>query len=125
MDSKELANKVIEDIKSAPTLLDGIKKELVDLFHKIVIDNAEQIVKMENEDEFYAFLATIIDTLIVLPQPFESFDGMAIKYVLKKFVDPILDKYAGANWFEKIGQLIALNTIKEIDAQPTAETPTV
>ena len=107
MDNKELATKVISDVKAAPEVLEGIKKELVALFNKVVMDNAEMILKLETEDEFYDLLATIADMLLVLPQPLESFDGTVIKIILKKVVDPILDKFAGKTWYEKMEQLIA------------------
>jgi hypothetical protein len=115
MDNKELATKVINDLKTVPTLLDGLKKEVSDLFHKIILDNASAVLKFDTEEQFYDFLALILDELIVLPQPFETFDGMAIRYAIRKVVDPVLDKYAGKNWYEKVIQLVALNQLKAMD----------
>jgi hypothetical protein len=115
MENKELADKIIADFKATPEKLEGVKKELTLLFHKVVLDNASEIMKLDTEEQFYDFLAVLIDALIVLPQPFESFDGMAIKYVLKKFVDPILDKCAGANWYQKMEQLVAMAEIATLN----------
>lgn len=107
MENKELAEKIISDFKSAPAKLEGVKSEVQKLIQSIIIDNAAEIVKIDGEEKFYDFLTLIIDSIIVLPQPWESVDSVVIKMILKKFVDPLLDKYAGKTWFEKMKQFIA------------------
>ena len=106
MDSKELAEKVIADVKSAPQIFDGIKKEVELIIKKIIIDNATEILKLETEEKFFNFLTIVLDSIIVLPYPYEMLDSTIIKFLLKNVVDKILDKYAGTNWYEKLKDLI-------------------
>jgi hypothetical protein len=109
MDSKELAKKVIVDLQKAPQKFEGLKNEVEKLLHEIILDNAEEILNLKTEDDFFDFMAEVIDVFVVLPQPFESLDGTLIRYLLKKMLDPILDKYAGKNWFEKLKNFIGIN----------------
>jgi hypothetical protein len=117
MENKELVDKIINDFKAAPETLKGIKGELEKLFHKVVIENSEQILKLDTEEQFYDFLTVMLDTVIVLPQPWEAIDSIAIKLLLKKAIDPILDKYApgGKDWYQKIKQFAAIKELESIE----------
>jgi len=93
MDINALVNKVCDDIKKAPQLFDGLKG--------IVIANIKDISEIKTEEEFYDFVTKLGDRLIELKGVLELLDGPAIKLLLKKVIDPILDKKAGKDWFEK------------------------
>lgn len=106
MQPKELAEKVYQDIQQAPETWKGLELEIKNVFRNLFLNNLKEISELKNEDEFYTFLSLLLDKLIILPQPWESFDNLAIKIFLKNIIDRILDQYAGKDWYERLAELV-------------------
>lgn len=104
--TKILAANVVQTIKDTPGIFESLRREFESLFAVIVVKNAKEVLSLKTEDEFYDFMATVIDTLLVLPQPLETIDGPIIRMILKKVADPILDKYAGVTWYDKFSKWV-------------------
>jgi hypothetical protein len=123
MNDKELIQKIITDVNSVPGFFKGIEQELERMFEKVVLDNSSAILAKTDEDEFYNFLSQLLDALVPFDKLFkppvgsllEMADGPAIKFTLKKFVDKILDKYIGNNWYEKLKDFVTVKQLATID----------
>ena len=92
---------LVKNIGAVPGIFEGLKKEVEVVVSKIAKENAEVILSFKTEDELYRFLSKIADKFINTGL-LEPIDDKIFYMLIKKFIDPIIDKIAGNDWHEKL-----------------------
>ena len=102
MDNKEIALNIIQKVEVSKDKFKGLKQSVEELLLSILKESKNTLLEIPDEKTFLSICAEILDTLIVLPQPFEAVDGIVFNVVVWTIDKFLLDKIFGKNWFENL-----------------------
>ena len=102
MDYNKMADEVFKDSQDLKYKAQALVFEVRIFIDDCVDTYADFILKCEKEDDFLKFLAAIGDKFYKGNAITEQFDGFAFVKILQVLDKHALDRFLGADWFERL-----------------------
>jgi len=106
MDSKELAQRISDEIGQYPSLVQNLVKGTLDILKNEVKEGRLLVSDLlESEDKFFQTITDIID-LSWDSGLLDPFDNKVIRKVVEGTMRPLLKKFFGENWIQDLQKIL-------------------
>jgi len=106
MENKQIALLLISKTESLKNDFVSLKTQIENILLNYMRIVRETSGSIPDKDSFIKIITIIADELIVLPQPYEIFDGLIFEFIFKLISKNILDKFLGNDWFDRLKKII-------------------
>jgi len=106
MNEKKIAEQIVASAEMFKGDVENTKNNIQELLKKYLKMIKDITGTIPDEDTFIEIVARIVDSIIVLPEPYETIDGWALSFIFKNLNKKILKKWLGNDWYGKLQKTI-------------------